>query len=329
MMRAIVVRAFGPPDVLVQREVDDPEPAAGQVVVAVAVAGVNFIETRVRAGQMPAPPGVEPPFVLGNEIGGTVIRLGAGVSPDVLGQRVIASLNGTGGYADQVALAADALIPVPGDLGIEQAVALLAHGRTAVGLLREARIAAGDSVLIEAAGGGVGSLLVQLARQAGAGTIVAAAHGQRKLELARGLGADVAIDYEQPDWGARVREALGADGVDVLFESVGGAIGRAAFELLANGRGRCIVFGFSSGRGIDLTSTEILRRGLSVTGYGGRALRPGWAAHARELVEEALRLAADGRLVPTIGQTFPLERADEAHAAVESRATIGKTLLLP
>jgi len=328
MMRAVVLREYGPPHVLVQQEIADPQPAPGQLVVAVAAAGVNFVDTMLRSGRMAPLAGRQPPFVLGNEIGGTVTSVGPGVDPNLVGRQVLASLGGAGGYAEQAAVDADAVIPVPDGLDIKQAVALLAQGRTAVGLMREARVAAGERVLVEAAAGGVGSLLVQLARQAGAGTVVAAAHGQRKLELARRLGADVTIDYQQPDWDAQVRHSVGSAGLDVVFDSVGGTIGRTAFDLLADGGGRFVVFGFSSGTPTEIAAAEVLRRGLTVIGFGGARVlrRPGYH---RELATEALQKAAAGELTPVIGQTFPLHKAADAHAAVETRATVGKTLLIP
>ena len=325
MMRAVVVRKFGPPVVLVTEEVPEPRPADGQVVVDVAAIGVNFVETLVRKGALSRALN-QAPYVPGNEVGGVVAEVGPGVDPALVGRRVVTGTGGRGGYAERVAVAADGLVEIPDELDTETAVALFVHGRTALGLIREMRPQEGERVLVEAAGGGVGSLLVQLAKLAGA-TVVAVAGGKRKLELARILGADVAVDYQDPGWAEVVRREIGEDGLDIVFDSVGGDVGREAFDLLAGG-GRFAVFGFASGAATEATFAEVLGKGVTVIGYGGARPWP-YPEYPHELEAEALREAAAGRLKPTIGQRFPLERAAEAHAAVESRATVGKTLLIP
>lgn len=322
-MRAVWLSEFGPPSALVAGEAPDPEPDDGQAVVKVAFAGVTFVETQVRAGRSPRPGGgPKLPVIPGNGVGGVVTAVGAGVGRDLIGQRVVTSTGGSGGYAERVAVDADGVIPVPAGLDLPEAVALLADGRTAVGLTRMARPGPGEWVLVEAAGGGVGSLLVQLASRAGA-RVIAAASDKRKLDLARELGAEVTVDYTDPDWADRVREATGG-GVDVAFDSVGGAIGAAAFELTVP-RGRFVVFGMASGSMTD-TSPAGAAPGRDVRVIGFAQLST-LAANGKELSAAALAEAAAGRLRPVIGQTFPLERAADAHAAIEARATLGKTLL--
>ena len=325
MMKAVVVRKFGSPEVLMAEELPEPRPTDGQVVVDVAAIGVNFVETLVRAGAFPRALN-QTPYVPGNEVGGIIAEVGPGVDPALVGRRVVTGAGGRGGYAERVAVAADGLVEIPDSLDAETAVALFVHGRTALGLLRELRTQKGEHVLVEAAGGGVGSLLVQLAKRVGA-TVVAVGGGERKLELARSLGADVAVDYREPGWAEVVRREVGEDGLDVVFDSVGGDIGREAFDLLAGG-GRFAVFGMASGAATEATFAEVLRKGVTVIGYGGARPWP-YPEYPHELEAEALREAAAGRLKPTIGQRFPLERAAEAHAAIESRATVGKTLLIP
>ncbi len=324
-MKAVLVRKFGPPEVLVAEELPEPRPGDGQVLVEVAAAGVNFIETTVRTGAF-ARAANQMPYVPGNEVGGVILEVGPGVDPALAGRRVVTGTGGRGGYAERAVAAADGLVEIPDGLDTETAVALFVHGRTAVGLIRETRPGKGERVLVEAAGGGVGSLLVQLAKRAGA-TVVATAGGERKLELARGLGADVNVDYRDPGWAEAVRREVGEDGLEVVFDSVGGDIGRKAFDLLAGG-GRFAVFGFASGAATGATVGEILGKGVTVIGYGGARPWP-YAGYPHEMEAEALREAAAGRLKATIGQRFPLERTAEAHAAVESRATVGKTLLIP
>jgi NADPH:quinone reductase len=327
LMKAIVVSEYGPPDVLTLRDVPDPHPAPSQVLIAVEAAGVNFVETMRRAGRMPGFGSETLPYHPGNEVGGRIVEIGAEVDRALLGRLVVAQPGGTGGYAERIALDAEKVIPVPDGLALRDAVALLAQGRTAIGLLNQAHLLPGERVLILAAAGGVGTLLVQLARNAQAGTIIAAAHGPHKLDLARQLGAHVTIDYGEPDWTARVRQATDGQGVDVAFDGIGGEIGRAAFDLLADGTGRMLVYGMSSGQPATISPEEMADRGVEVIGLGGR--RELVFDDIPGLIRAALREAAAGRLKPIIGQTFPLAAAADAHRAIESRATIGKTLLVP
>ena len=230
----------------------------------------------------------------------------------------MASLNGTGGYAERVAVDAGRLIEVPDGMALREAVALLADGRTALALAGRAELRAGDTVLVEAAAGGVGTLLVQIARNAGA-RVVALAGQERKLAVARGLGADVAVNYGGGDWPARVREAVGQ--VDVVFDGVGGDIGRDAFGLLGEG-GRFCAFGMASGSFTPVTPDLARARGVALL-QGAGASPQDLAALARAALAEA----AAGRIRPVIGQEFGLSAASAAHAAIEARATIGKTLL--
>jgi len=207
-------------------------------------------------------------------------------------------------------------------MAMSDAVALLADGRTAVALTDRALIRPGDTVLVEAAAGGVGSLLVQLAKRAGA-RVVAAAGGERKLAVAHALGADITVDYRVPSWTEEVRSAIGDSAVDVVFDGVGGDIGRNAFYLLGHG-GRLCVFGMAAGSFTAISDAELSQRGV---------IRPrGAGGDAREnaaLTARALSSAATGDLQAVIGQQVPLANAADAHRAIEARATVGKTLLVP
>jgi NADPH2:quinone reductase len=310
-MRAVWLREFGGPNVLVGEETPDPVTGPGQVLVQVAFANITFVETQFRAGK-PGPFRMEPPLIPGNGVGGVVSAVGEGVDGRLIGTRVVTSTGGSGGYAQLVAVDAGLLFEVPGELALDTAVALLADGRTATGLVRAAAIKPGERVLVEAAAGGVGSLLVQLAKAAGA-EVVGTASGS-KLAWVRELGADQALDYLEPDWHER------AGPVDVVFDGVGGDVGAAAFRLLRHG-GRMIVFGLSSGAWTPISDDDAEVRGVNVVrGIANPAEMP-------EFTRSALAEAAAGRLRPVIGQRFPLERAADAHAAMESRATVGKTLL--
>ncbi|MGH3758179.1 zinc-binding dehydrogenase [Actinophytocola sp.] len=311
-MRAVWLTEFGGPEVLVARDTPDPEPGPGQALIEVAHAGITFIETQFRATGT-GPFRLAPPLILGNGVGGVVVAVGDGVDPGLVGTRVVSGTGGSGGYASRAAVDADGVYPVPDGLALDTATALLADGRTATMLVRTAEPKPGERVLVEAAAGGVGTLLVQLAKAAGA-HVVAAAGGARKLDLARALGADEAVDYRSPGWPDR------AGSVDVVFDGVGGEVGRAAFELLPRG-GRMLRFGLASGSWTSVTEEEAAARGVTLVRSTPTQ------EELRDCTRSALAEAAAGRLRPVIGQRFGLEQAADAHAAIESRATVGKTLL--
>jgi NADPH2:quinone reductase len=218
---------------------------------------------------------------------------------------------------------AEGLIPVPDGLGLPEAAALLHDGPTALCLAEVAGIRPEEWVLVTPAGGGLGILLVQLAHAAGA-RVIAAARGKGKLDLAGELGADVVVDYCEVGWAERVREATGGRGLDVVFDGVGGQIGRAAFEITARG-GRFSAHGAPSGAFAEIDPYQAGWRGVTVTGIEQAQLAP---ADVKRLTQRALCEAAVGRIRPVIGQTFPLEQAADAHAAIQARGVIGKTLLL-
>ena len=313
-MRAVVMREFGPPEVLEPADVAEVRAGPDEVVIDVEFANVTFVETQVRAGRPPHPSMLPAlPAILGNGVGGTV-----GDASPWSGLRVVASLNGSGGYAERAVATASALIRVPEELAMRDAVALLADGRTALALAGHADLGAGETVMVEAAGGGVGTLLVQIARRSGT-RVVALASQPRKLALARDLGADVTVDYSQDGWERQVRALAGE--VDVVFDGVGGDIGLAAFGLLRAG-GRFCPFGMASGSFAPVTPD--LAQASQVT------VRRGAGANPEELValaRTALAEAAAGRLRPVVGQEFELADAARAHAAIETRQTVGKTLL--
>jgi NADPH2:quinone reductase len=297
------------------------------VTIRVAAVGIQFLETQVRSGMMRGALGGAPlPVILGKEIAGEVIEAGPGVDTSLVGSRVLATTGGAGGYAELATAPADELVPVPDALDFRDAVALYRYGATARGLIDAARVGAGDRVLVQAAAGAVGTILVQLLKRAGA-TVIGTARGAAKLGLVKELGADHVIDYSLPGWTEQVRQAAGG-AVEVVYDHVGGELGRDSFSLLTPGAGRQIVFGFSSGQPLDVKPMELFGRGLTLTGFSAGLIwnRP---AFARELVTDVLGLAVAGEIKPVVGQSYPLERAAEAHAAVEARSTIGKTLLIP
>ncbi|MFD4209222.1 zinc-binding dehydrogenase [Micromonospora tulbaghiae] len=315
-MRAVWLREFGGPEMLVPGTAPDPAPGPGQVLVDVAHANITFVETMFRASGF-GPFRAELPVIPGNGVGGTITALGAGADPALAGRVVVTATGGTGGYAERVVVDQGAPVPVPPGLALDAAVALMADGRTALMLARAAGLRPGDRVLVEAAAGGVGSLLTQLAATAGA-VVVGAAGGTRKVDLLRAAGLDVVVDYRQAGWTGRVRDAVGA--VDVVFDGVGGPLAREAFDLLDPG-GRMLSFGLAGGAWADIPAESAAARGVTLL-----SPRPG-PDELRALTAAALAEGAAERLRPLIGQRFPLERAAAAHAAIGARETVGKTLL--
>ncbi|MGX1886439.1 zinc-binding dehydrogenase [Streptomyces sp. NPDC055287] len=321
-MRAIQVREFGGPEVLVDTELPDPVAGPGEVVVEVSVADTIYVETQIRGGWGPQF-GIEPPYVPGGAAAGTVLSVGEGVDPAWTGRRVLAGPGTSGSYAEQVVTPVDRLIPVPDGLGLREAAALGHDGVTGTGIAEAVGIRPGERVLILGASGGMGTLLVQIAHAAGA-HVVGAARGKRKLDLVRELGADAVVDYSEEGWSERAREALGGNGADVLLDGVGGELGLAAFALTADG-GRVSAHGASSGGFAAIDAGEAERRGITLRGI--KEVQYGTADITR-LLAKALAEAAAGRLRPVIAATFPLARAAEAHAAIEARSVAGKALLM-
>ncbi|GAA1304776.1 zinc-binding dehydrogenase [Saccharothrix xinjiangensis] len=317
-MRAIRQHEFGPAENLRHEEVPDPEPGPGQVRIAVSAAGVHLVDTAIRRGEPGPFPLPELPMTPGREVAGVVTALGEGADPRRLGRRVVAHLGqASGGYAEQAVADAASLHGLPDHVSDDAAVAMVGTGRTAVGVLRVARLTEDDVVLVTSAAGGLGALFVQAAKAVGA-TVVGAA-STAKLDLVRELGADQAVDYTRPGWAGDVGE------VTAVLDGVGGDAGRAALELLGVG-GRVVLFGWSSGAPTRVETADLYRRGLTASVAVGPRLLKGTSL--RELEERSLELLAEQRLTP-LTTTFPLRDAARAHTALEARATTGKVVLKP
>ncbi len=319
-MRAIQVASFGAPEVLTPVVLPDPVPGPGQVVVGMAAADVIFLDTLLRGGwgQDIFPRTL--PYVPGGGGAGEVLAVGEGVDPAWVGRRVTVR---TGvGYAERIVAEEGEIMPIPDGLATATAAALVHDGVTALDLHRRGSPRDGEWVLVSAAAGGAGTLLVQLAVDAGA-RVVAAASSDAKRALARELGAEVVVDYTRADWIERVREATGG-GAALVYDGAGGALGSAAVDALADG-GRFVTYCTADGFAAPDHETAA-RRGV-------RLLMPLLDGPpdqetVRELLGLVLERAADGRLRPAIGATYPLERAAEAHRALAARTTVGKSLLL-
>ncbi|MFG1908543.1 zinc-binding dehydrogenase [Kribbella sp. NPDC048928] len=322
-MKAIRLHAFGPAENLVHEEVPDPVPSAGTVLVDVEAAGVHLVDTMIRAGSTGDSPIPVPdlPTIPGREVAGRVSAVGPDVYPSWIGKRVVVHLGMVpGGYAERAVAKVESLYELPDHVDAAQAVAAIGTGRTTAGILQQARLTMEDVVLITAAAGGIGSYLVQAARNVGAVTI-GLAGGPNKVETVRSLGAQYAIDYRDPDWATTLKGELGDQEITVLLDGVGGTSGQQAFNLLGNG-GRALLFGWSGGGAIEFTHEDLMARGLTV----GWALGAKMARQLRALESAALTETIEGRW-HALTTAFPLSEAAAAHRALENRETTGKVVL--
>jgi NADPH2:quinone reductase len=323
-MRAIRLYEFGPAENLIFEEVPDPVPAAGEVLIAVEAAGVHLIDTALRQGTAGGGPVAPPtlPTIPGREVAGRVEAVGADVDASWIGKRVVVHLGPVpGGYAERAVARAESLHEIPEHVSAAHAVATIGTGRTAMGILEQAAITAEDVVLVTSAAGGMGSLFVQSARNVGA-TVVGLAGGPEKTRQVLELGAQVVVDYRQADWPEQVRDSLsGGHEVTVVLDGVGGEAGQRAFELLGIG-GRILMFGWSGGGPVEITTADLMQRGLSATWAIGPKLMP----RLRELETNALEETIEGRWLPLV-TSFPLAKAADAHRALENRETAGKVVL--
>jgi len=323
-MRAIEVRTNGGPEVLEPVELDDPVPGDGELLVQVAAAGVNYIDTYLRSGLYPA----TLPFVPGFEGAGAVVGVGAGVSDFAEGDRV--AWSGTlGSYAQRVTVPASEAIAVPDELDDHRAAAALLQGMTSHYLVTSSYpVAEGDTVLVHAAAGGTGLLLTQLVKSRG-GRVIGTVSTDAKEELARAAGADEVIRYtEVDDLAAEVRKLTDGDGVAAVYDGVGAATFDASLASLRR-RGTLVLFGSSSG---PVPPVDLQRLNAAGSVFVTRPKLGDHTATREELAwraGEILDAAVNGELDLRIGATYPLADARRAHEDLQSRRTTGKLLLLP
>lgn len=315
-MKAIRIHELGGAEVLRLDEIEKPQPKADEVLIKVSAAGINYADTMLRTGTYFYKPQL--PFTLGFEAAGTIEEVGENVAEWKTGQRVMASMQ-SGGYAEYVAVKAHQPVLIPEGMSFSEATALLAQGLTALGLLRNLKI--GQTILIHAAAGGVGSLLVQLAKHRGA-VVIGTASTAEKLETVKSLGADFTINYTESDWVSQVLQATDGKGVDYLIEMVGGELGAQNYSCMAQ-YGTMIIYGSASAQDFKLSAMGILRKGLTVKGY---VLYEETRESIATFTEELMQHITAGRL-KIIVQEFPLEQAAEAHKAIEGRKTMGKVVL--
>jgi NADPH2:quinone reductase len=324
---AIRLHEFGPPENLVYEEVDPPTPGPREVAIEVAASGVHLVDTAIRRGDQRGPwPLPDLPAIPGREVAGRVIGVGEGVDDRWLGRRVVVHLGlASGGYAERAVADVGSVHEIADGVSEAVAVAMIGTGRTTMGILEVAALRRDDVVLVTAAAGGIGNLLVQEARAVGA-VVVGVAGGEDKVRRVKELGADAAVDYNADHWTDELRAAVDRP-FTVVFDGVGGALGRGAVDVLGVG-GRLVMFGWSAGEPTPISSGLLFERGISATAaIGARMLqRPGGL---RELEERAIAAATSGRWLPIVDTRFSLREAAAAHAALESRATMGKVVLIP
>jgi NADPH:quinone reductase len=322
-MKAVQVSRFGGPEVLEVVDLDAPEAGPGHVLVDVTAAGVNYADTHATDDTYLRPQRL--PFVPGAEVVGRA----RGGAHD--GERVVALLGGGGGYAEQAAAPESVVFPVPEEISDAVALALVLQGTTAWHLLRTStRLGPGQSVVVHAAAGGVGSIAVQLAKQWGAGRIIATGSSAEKRDLALDLGADVAVDVSGTTTADEVRdllrEANGGRGVDVVLEMTGGHVFDGSLAALAP-LGRLAVYGLASRTPpTAVPPVELMAQSRTVAGF--------WLIHAvqapdglQPAMDELVSLTRTGRLRPVVGGSYPLAAARDAHEALLGRGTTGKLVL--
>lgn len=315
-MKAIRVHELGGADKLTLDEIEKPAPKEGEVLIKVAAAGVNYADTMMRSGNYLTKPPL--PLTLGYEVAGTIEALGENAKDLRVGQRVLATAE-SGGYAEYATAKAATVLPIPDELGFGESTALLVQGLTALGLLNETR--SGQTILIHAAAGGVGTLLVQLAKYKGL-KVIGTASSEQKLQLVANLGADAAINYSESDWTDEVLQATDGKGVDWLIEMVGGAIVAQNLKVLAK-HGTMWIYGAASGEDFQVSVLSLMAKNHAIRGYW---LMNEPVENRIKFTKELLEHVKAGRLKISVTE-FPLEQAREAHEAIEGRKTTGKVVL--
>ena len=324
-MRAVVVDRWMEPAELRTSEAPEPQLRPGALAIDVKAAGCNFFDILMVQGRYQAKPPF--PFIPGAELSGVVSAIGEGVRGFAVGDRVLAGA-GLSAFAERAVVSAGAAHKLPASMSFAEGAALpTIYPTSYAGLVYRAHLAQGETLLVHAAAGGVGSAAVQIGRALGA-RVIATASGEEKLRVAREAGADVAIDYTREDWVARVLEETGGRGADVIYDSVGGEIFDKSLKCIA-WNGRLLVIGFAGGEIPSVKVNRILLKNVAVVGLH-------WGAYAKfepERIPETYRalfnLYAEGMIKPLIYREYPLAEVPAALAALGSRQSWGKVILVP
>ncbi|MFC4768993.1 quinone oxidoreductase family protein [Effusibacillus consociatus] len=324
-MKAVQFREYGTPDVLEVIDLPVPTLQPGRVLVQVKAAGVNFADTMRRQNKYLVKTPV--PYIPGSEVAGVITEVSPEVTRYKLGDRVVA-LTENGCYSEYVALHENEILPIPDSVDFDQAAAILLQGLTAYHCLKTSgQLAQGETVLVHAAAGGVGTLAVQLAKLMGAGKVIATASSSDKLELARSLGADALVNYTEENWSDQVMELTGGKGVDVVLEMVGGDIFKKSIKCLAT-FGRLVIYGRAGVEATQFDPSILMQRNTSVVGFWLPRIMQRPALY-KESVKELLNYVGVGKLKLIIGERVPLTEAKKAHELLEGRQTTGKVVLIP
>lgn len=326
-MKTVRFHKTGGPEVLVYEDVPDPKPGPGQVLIKIQAVGVNFADVLRRRGDpypMPSPT----PFTLGGEIAGTVEALGEGVTEVSVGASVYVTCR-DGGYAQFIVVPAASVVLLPAGISPKEATTLVIQGLTAAFAIKDSgKFVKGETVLIEAAAGGVGSFAVQLAKFYGAGKVIGAASTEEKRKLALDLGADLAVDYTDPNWASIVKDMTDGRGADIVLEMTGGETVFRALDAMAP-FGRMIVYGLASAEQVKVDPQVLVTGNQSITGF----YIGGYFSERPDLVKSELAvlvaLVGEGKLKLPVGTVLPLSEAVQAHQLLEGRKTVGKTILEP
>ena len=324
-MQAVRCHAWGPPEALRVEEVPAPQVGPGSVRVRIRACGLNFADTLMVAGQYQVKPPI--PFIPGIEIAGEVVEVGPGVTTRRVGERVVAYLRAAGGFAGEIVLSDELMVPIPDAMDWNTAAGFpITYGTAHFALTHRGRLRPGETLLVLGAAGGVGLAAVEIGKQLGA-RVIAAAGSAAKCAVAREHGADEAIDYRAENLRDRIRALTGGAGADVVFDPVGGDAFDSALRAV-NWEARMLVVGFASGRVPAVPANLVLVKNVSVIGvvWGAQSERdPAFIAAG---LAEMLRWWEAGRLRPRIARTFPLQDATAAMQALLSREHAGKIVLM-
>lgn len=321
-MRAVIVPHFLNPRELTVSDAPAPVLTDDKVLVAVRAAGCNFFDTLIVQGKYQVKPAF--PFSPGGEIAGTVVEVGKRVTGVNAGDRVMAHV-GHGGFAELALASPEALHPIPDGMSFEQAAAFpIVYGTAYISVVQRGALRPGETALVTAAAGGVGLASVQIASSVGA-RVIALASGD-KLDVARDAGAELALDYREPGWIERLRDATAGRGVDVVIENVGGDVFDGCTRSIAWG-GRLVVVGFASGRIADVATNRIMLKHISVVGVHFGPMYTEELHSVRAAFRALDALFKLGKVTPLVSVTLPLERVADALDALGSRKTVGKVVL--
>lgn len=324
-MRAVVCNAFGPPENLVVQEVPEPTVGPGQVLVDVKASAVTFPDTLMLEDKYQFK--TTPPYIPGGEVAGVVAAVGSGVDSIKVGDRIVGGLGVLGGYAERAVVSAAGSRVLPDNVGFAESTGLnYAYGTTLYGLKYRGNLKPGETMLVLGAGGNVGLSAVELGKIMGA-RVIAAASTEEKLDLCRARGADETINYATENLKDRAKELTNGEGVDVIYDCVGGAYAESALRAIA-WEGRFLVIGFTAGiPSIPLNLT--LLKSCQIVGvfYGAMTARDPITRDA--VVGELIDLTASGQLNPHVSERYPLERAGEALRSLMDRKALGKVVIEP